>query len=566
MFSKDKCENPQPKRRQIFSYIAKLRLAIAIPVLISAPALLPRPALAAQRISVSYAPIERSISVNALKDYAQTGKLDDDLAVYADYAGSQSMARLQRVLMTRIDLSPVAVSQFLYTPQGEALLQRLGQIIKTESRLPGFYALRSALILAAADPQGLTLLNVLRYFPSPSIRVDLRLSLRMAEQVEGIVNQTNKAIALVSEQSSVEVASAATKVDFAQLPDLRKPGRFKWKKETLTLNDTRRNRIFPVDIYLPLSSRSSPVVVISHGLGSDRISLAYIATQLASYGFTVAVPEHPGSNAEQLRLLLTGRANTAEEPSEFINRPYDVKYLLDRLQVLSQTDANYQHLNLNQVGVIGQSFGGYTALALAGANLNFPNLEKDCENESSTWNVSLLLQCRVLELPETQYNLSDPRVKAAIAINPITSSVFGQASISQIKTPVMIVSSTNDTVAPALAEQISPFTWLTTKEKYLVMLGGGTHFSVIDDSNPATDPVALPLQVVGPNPAIARRYIKALSVAFCQTYIANDQRYRPYLSASYAQAINQSVPSINLVESLPSEPLARLSNTALNPR
>lgn len=564
-FSRQKYDTKQ-KLWQRLSHIATLRLAIAIPLLVSSTAVLPRPVLAAQRIYISYAPIERSISVDALAEYAQKGKLDNDLAAYANYAGSQSMARLQRVLMTRINLSPVAVSQFLYTPQGEALLQRLGQIIKTESRQPGFYALRSALVLAAADPQGLTLLNVLRYFPSASVRVDLRLSLQMAEEIQSIVDQTNEAIALVSEQSSIEVANTATKVNYAQLPDLRRSGRFRWNKQTLTLEDKRRDRIFPADIYLPVTSRPSPVVVISHGLGSDRNSLAYLATQLASYGFAVAVPEHPGSNAEQLRLLLTGRANTAEEPSEFINRPYDVKYLLDQLQVLSKTDPNYQYLNLTQVGVIGQSFGGYTALALAGASINFSKLEEDCEDKASTWNVSLLLQCRALELPETQYNLRDPRIKAAIAINPIASSVFGQTSISQIKIPLMVVSSSDDTVAPALSEQISPFTWLTTKEKYLVMLGGGTHFSAIADPNPTTDPVSLPLQVAGPNPAIARRYIKALSVAFCQTYVANEPQYRPYLSASYARAINQTVPSVNLVQSLPSDPLAQLNTTALTPR
>jgi len=41
------------------------------------------------------------------------------------------------------------------------------------------------------------------------------------------------------------------------------------------------------------------VIVISHGLGSDRTSFEYLATALASY--FAAVPEHPGSNAQQLR-------------------------------------------------------------------------------------------------------------------------------------------------------------------------------------------------------------------------------------------------------------------------
>ena len=45
--------------------------------------------------------------------------------------------------------------------------------IQTESGQNGFYAIRAALILASADPQGLTLLNVMRYYPNNSIRINL---------------------------------------------------------------------------------------------------------------------------------------------------------------------------------------------------------------------------------------------------------------------------------------------------------------------------------------------------------------------------------------------------------
>ena len=90
------------------------------------------PAVAAERIYGSYAPLERSISIAALETYAKEGKLDDDLAVYAQYINPQQLARLRSVLLTRIELSPVALSQFLYTPIGETLLERLGQVIQTD--------------------------------------------------------------------------------------------------------------------------------------------------------------------------------------------------------------------------------------------------------------------------------------------------------------------------------------------------------------------------------------------------------------------------------------------------
>ena len=523
------------------------------------PVALPRPTFAAQRIYASYAALERSISIDALELYAKKGIINDDLAAYARYAKPQVMQQLRRVLVTRINLKPVAISQFFYTPQGEDLLQRIGQIIQTESRQTGVYALRSALVLAAADDEGLTLLNVLRHFPSSSIRVDLRRSLQFADEVQIIINRTNQAIASIAKQAETEASSGVT--NFSQLPDLRINGRFKWNKQTLTLNDQRRDRVYIADLYIPVTSRPAPVIVISHGLASDRTTLAYLATHLASYGFAVAVPEHPGSNTEKLRSLLTGRANAADEPSEFINRPYDVTYLLDRLQALDADDPTYE-LNLNQVGVIGQSFGGYTALALAGAPINFSQLQKDCEDRVNAWNISLLLQCRALELPVTQYNLRDPRIKAAIAINPLSSSIFGQDSLSQIKIPLMIVSSSDDTVAPALSEQIIPFSWLTTDKKYLVLLEGGTHFSTLSESAPNTSPLALPFPIYGAHPSLVKRYMRALSVAFAFSYVTSDAQYLPYLSSSYTSAIAQKVSPVRLVQTLPPD-LNSLVNTKL---
>ena len=532
--------------------------------------------LAAERIYFSYGAIERTISVASLEAYAKEGKIDDDLATYAEYVSPQRLIQLQRVLQARIQLSPVAVSQFLYTPVGETLLERLGEVIQTEARQPGFYALRAALILAAADRDGLSLLSVLEKFPTRSVRIDLGRSLEIMERLEILIAQTREAIAVVSNESAA--ATSRSQVNFSQLPDLRLPGRFGWNKQTLKLYDRRRNRTFFADIYIPQQKRAGgsggseekifskiqnpkskiqnplspgfPVIVISHGLGSDRTSFTYLAEQLASYGFAVAVPEHPGSNAKQLQSLLSGRANQVAEPNEFINRPLDVKYLLDQLQRLDAYNPSFQ-LNFQQVGVIGQSFGGYTALALAGARLNFKQLQTNCDEPNDIWNVSLLLQCRALDLPETDYNLQDPRVKAAIAINPIDSSIFGQAGLERIQVPVMIVGGSTDTVAPVLSEQILPFSWLDTAQKYLVVIERASHFSIIGETNPNQQAFVLPPQAIGPNPAIARRYMSALGVAFFQTYIAGNTQYRDYLSSAYVQAINQAPLNISLVQSLP---------------
>ncbi|MEA5627000.1 alpha/beta hydrolase [Nostoc sp. UHCC 0251] len=530
-----------------------LKLALRIFSIGLLPTLTAYPALGAERLKFNYGLLESSIPISSLETYTRTGKVDDDLSAYRQYVGKKQLAQLRKVLLTRIPLNQVEVSQFLYTPIGERLLENLGKIIQTESNLSGFYAIRAALILSAADQQNFTLLNVLRKFPASAISINLDQSLAIAESLQNLVNQTQNAVALINQQSQQKVTTAST-LNSIPLIDLGKNGNFRFLKQTIILNDLLRKRIFPADIYLPITQNPRPIIVISHGLGSDRTSFAYLAEHLASYGFVVAVPEHPGSNSQQLQALFTGTANRVTNPTELINRPLDIKFLLDELTRLSQSNPTFRgSLNLGQVGVLGQSFGGYTALALAGAKINFEQLQTDCPALEDTLNVSLLLQCLAVNLPNAQYNLSDARIKAVIAINPVNSSIFGQASLSKIKIPVMIISSSSDTVAPALPEQIQPFTWLTTPNKYLALINGGTHFSTIMESPDATIP--LPRQVIGSSPALARRYVKALTVPFFETYVAEQSSYFPYLSTDYVNIISQQPLPLSLIKSLTFEQL-----------
>lgn len=520
-------------------------------------------ARSAEDITLTYGAVERTISVAALATYAREGILPNELKAYTRYIEQPRLQNLPQILTARAEFSPVAVSQFLYSDQGELLLQQLGEIIRTESNLSGFYAIRSALILAAADAEGLTVLNVLQEFPLDSVRVDLGRTLQIVAELEDLIRQTQDAVALIEKQAELN-AYLTSWIDFNALPDLRLPGALQWQRQTIVLNDLQRNRSFPVDIYLPQSddqAAPAPVVIISHGLGSDRGTYAYLAQHLASYGFVVAVPEHPGSNAQQVQALISGSASQVIEPREFIDRPLDIKYLLDELEYLEHTDPNFQgQLNLTRVGVIGQSMGAYTGLALSGAEINLPQLSADCT--LNTLNLSLLLQCLALNLPQPIPDLRDDRVKAVLAINPIGSSLLGKTDYANLRIPVMMVSGSADTIAPALPEQIRPFTWLQTPDRYLLLLQGGTHFSSINVPNrnaAATGTlVQLPMQIVGPDPAIAHTYLKSFSLAFLATYIAGNATYQPYLESAYAAHISQDSMPVQLVRSLTPDQLVKV--------
>ena len=517
------------------------------------------PALGAERIYVTYGPVEVSVPIESLALFAKEGKIDSNLDGFAQYANESQLADIRSALQAKAEISQVTIAQFLYTPQGEVLLRRLGRLIQTKARQPGFYAIRAALILAASDPEGLTIVNVLRKFPTYGIRIDIARGLGIANELTSLINRSNQTIAGIAHFSEAQAALQST-IPPAVMLQPQLPGPYTWKKSSVTLTSPNRDRTFNMDIYLPQRSRQpAPVVVISHGLGSDRISFQYLAKHLASYGFAVAVPEHPGSNAQQIQNLVTGRTNELAEPAEFINRPLDIKDLLDYLTKLPTTDPAYQgQLDLQRVGVIGQSFGGYTALALAGAGINFAELENDCQLENETWNLSLLLQCRARGLERNQYNFSDPRIKAAIAINPIVSSILGETNLSQIKIPVMLIAGSADTVAPALLEQIQPFTWLTSPNKYLVLMNNGTHFSTIEES-----PQSLflpPAEAIGPEPALARRYISGLSLAFMESFLNNKSNFRPYLEPSYALSISEDTLGLRILRSLTPQQLQQFSS------
>ncbi len=537
--------NTETKYSQPSSFITKACLILFnLGICLGFTSLIPSKVAGAEEILLDYGPLQFSLSVEYLEIYAREGKIKGNLRDYARFLTPEQLEELKTALVTSAEVTPLAVAQFLYSTQGEKILEQVGQVVQTKARQPGFYAIRSALILSAADEEGLTPLNILKKFPTYGIRINSDRGFQIIENLSNIIQKTAKAIAKV-ETTSLQEQESQTIVDLSPIPNFLKPGSLSFRKQILTLRDQQRRRIFPVELYLPeqqIRGSRLPLVVISHGLGSDRNTFAYLANHLASHGFAVAVPEHPGSNSRQINALLSGLASDVTPPRELIDRPLDIKYLLDRLT------AEYgEQIDVDNVGIIGQSFGAYTALAIAGAELNFPQLKQDCPNIDDSLNVSLLLQCIGLNLPGESFNLYDERIVAAIAINPLASSIFGQEEISKIQIPVMIVAGSADPVTPALSEQIQPFTWLTTSEKYLALLRGGTHFSTLNESSGS---ISLPEQAIGPDPKIAQDYVKQLGLVFFSTYIADRIDYKPYLSADYGASISRSLLPLNFVQSL----------------
>ncbi|MDJ0634939.1 MAG: transporter substrate-binding domain-containing protein [Xenococcaceae cyanobacterium MO_188.B29] len=415
---------------------------------------------------------------------------------------------------------------------------------------------RSALLLAATDSEGLSAINVIGHFPTEEIKVNTDLIFSVIKEKSNFLRYNETTVRAISQQANSEIVSGHQE-NLAQLPDLRHKGSYSVTQETRTfaIDRVRQTQIgftdsynLDTDIYLPVDlTKPAPLVIITHGFGSSRSDFQYLGKHLASHGYIVLIPEHIGSNSDYKKAFLRGELSVDVSPIEFYSRPQDITYLLDAVE----KDAELTNLiNWEQVGILGHSFGGNTALAIAGAPINQERINQVCQKNQPSLNISMLLQCRASGLPPGDSNLRDDRIKAVVAANPVTSSIFGIESMGKIQIPTMMLAGSHDTTTPFITEQAHPFLWLNTQNKYLGLMAGGTHGYLINKEE--SHNLAL---FNNPLPELRRSYLKAMSLAFFEVYVRNRSDYQPYLSSAYAQTISDRELPLYLIQSLTPEQL-----------
>ncbi|MCT0224301.1 alpha/beta fold hydrolase [Synechococcus sp. CS-1328] len=312
----------------------------------------------------------------------------------------------------------------------------------------------------AASGGQLTLLSLLRALPGDTVTVDLGKALATARRLQ---NQQAPALELVRD------LPAAT-VD----PALSAPGAFTPVRSTFTLPVSYRPQPLQVVLIKPSQGGNGQLVVISHGLWDAPESFEGWARHLASHGYTVVLPLHPGSDRDQQRAMLSGEAKPPS-PEELRLRPLDVKAILDGF-----TGADTQ-----KVVVIGHSWGATTALQLAGLRPSSSRLEQRCNDGSDPRrnrndpdrNMSWVLQCSFLSSADRS-SAADPRVIAVAAVSPPLYLLFDQGSTAGMTARALLVTGSRDWVVPAGPEAIAPFSRSRPAGHQLVVAGGGDHFNL----------------------------------------------------------------------------------------
>ncbi|HIK24556.1 MAG: alpha/beta hydrolase [Thermosynechococcus sp. Uc] len=157
-------------------------LALALPV----GALFTAPAKAADFISLTYAPFQRSFPISELEEFVSTQEATGELRALMRLVPKDDQAKLIEFLGIRLPFNVVQVDAILASPIGKELLKQLSQII-IRPDTAGEVALRGALLSAAASPEGLSVISLLKNYPGETINLDLRKLNQMLKQQEGFM-------------------------------------------------------------------------------------------------------------------------------------------------------------------------------------------------------------------------------------------------------------------------------------------------------------------------------------------------------------------------------------------
>ncbi len=257
-----------------------------------------------------------------------------------------------------------------------------------------------------------------------------------------------------------------------------------------------------------------PLAVYSHGSGGLRYVASYFTETLASHGVVVVAPDHAGNTT------LDGVLGTTDAPDVIArNRPADVSAVITAMLDGSVAPDVTAAVDGDHVGVVGHSFGGYTALAAGGG--------------VSALGIS-----------------PDDRVDAVVAMAP-AAGLLSDADLAADDLPTMVVSGTLDTTTPIDPNTERVASLVTGRPLYRVDLVGATHQSFTDvcqyvpilENLPAVTPAIRDLlrQEAGNtcdpevlDPELAHQLIDRYAIAFLLAQLTGSDQAQAVLTADGA--------------------------------
>ena len=209
-----------------------------------------------------------------------------------------------------------------------------------------------------------------------------------------------------------------------------------------------------------------PVVLFSHGNQGLRYQSHFLTEYLATHGYIVVAPDHVGNT------FMDYEADRMTEVT--FRRPLDIQESYDWLI----NESKYADCIDTTTGysVVGHSFGGYTTLALLGAEIDSERTAAFCTgSHAGDW-----LCNEVAEFAQINgagiFDLSDPRITKGVALTPAGyEALIG--GLETIDLPVYVMGGSTDTTT-SMNYAVKPiFSAIGSADKYLAELQGANHYT-----------------------------------------------------------------------------------------
>ncbi len=226
----------------------------------------------------------------------------------------------------------------------------------------------------------------------------------------------------------------------------------------------------PAGSKAPKQDGQFPLVILSHGAGGNAGQFGWIASELADAGYVVVIPNHPGTTS--------GNAS-AKAAVRVWERPADISAVID---AITANPDLYPFIDTSRISMIGFSAGGYTALAVSGAQVDPDKLQRYCDNGDHGMSDCAFLSrygvdLHTFDLSPAAQSLIDPRITRTIAIDPGIIETITPESLATIDIPMLVLNLGEDGTIPSGVYALPAARLIPNAEHAFVP--DATHFSFL---------------------------------------------------------------------------------------
>ena len=174
-----------------------------------------------------------------------------------------------------------------------------------------------------------------------------------------------------------------------------------------------------------------PLVLVSHGSGGNMDRLSWLSSRLALHGAMILAVNHPGS---------TSGDSSPRRSVRLSERAADLRAALDHILA---DPAFAPHIDRSRIAALGFSLGGATALNLVGARTDRGLYRDYCARHGDEPADCVFFAkggVDLANLPDAfEGDMRDPRIGAAIGVDPGLTYAFTDASVAAMDLPVLLI-------------------------------------------------------------------------------------------------------------------------------